>query len=294
MTSAMLSVILVPSADSNLNGSRTARRRQLRPCSVWLALLLASACETLVAFGQPVPSPKRMAQSVSMSGVIVDPNGRALADVEVYSGRATRWETAPQGKARYEILRTGREGRFSLRTDAPFIVFRKAGFESQRVRCVKSVDKVVIKLVPASRPLLACPVNADCASLPRSSFCFPRVAGVSVGRPYSNTDSMSRDFSPHRNRHERLTHDCCGYVSSDGFPLLGDVWESTEYRETVYSVNGVEILDARGISSSGRIWRFLGMAGEYAAYNGYYALDPKDAALLDRTLDGVCIRNPVR
>ncbi len=94
---------------------------------------------------------------------------------------------------------------------------------------------------------------------------------------------MTRDFWPYRNREVRLRHDCCGYVSSDGLPLLGNVWDSVEYKETVYAVAGLVILDARGKTNSGRSWRSLGRAGEYAAYRGY-------DALLDKVIDGVCIQ----
>ncbi len=101
---------------------------------------------------------------------------------------------------------------------------------------------------------------------------------------------MSRDFFSSRNREARLTHDCCGW-SSDGFPDLRYVWQSVAYNETVYEVAGQMVLDAKGTSSAGRIWHFLGTAGEYAGYDGYYGLEANDAALLDKVLDSVCVRN---
>jgi hypothetical protein len=247
-----------------------------------------------MATGQPVTPLKRLAVPVSMSGVILDSSGHAVADVEIYEGRAARSGVAQWGKARWEIVRGEQEGRFSIRTDAPFIVFRKAGFESQRVRCINRPDKTVITLVPASRRLPVRPANSDCAGLPRSAFCFPNVAGIRVGNPYSTGDSTARDFSSFRNKDATLKHDCCGWVTTDGLPALSYMWQSVLYKETVYEVGGLLILDAKGMSSSGKMWHFLGRDGEYAGYNDYRGLDPKDAALLDKLVDGVCIRNRVR
>jgi len=96
-----------------------------------------------------------------------------------------------------------------------------------------------------------------------------------------------------RNRKAGFTHDCCGY-SSEGLPSIGCVWQSVEYRETVYEVGGLEILDVRGRSSSGNMWHFLDRLGEYAGYLDSRAFKANDAALLDKVLDGVCIRKQAR
>jgi len=247
-----------------------------------------------VASGQPVIPLKRLATPVSMSGVILDSSGHAVADVEIYESRAARSGVARWGKARWEIVRGDQKGRFSIRTDAPCVVFRKPGFESLRVRCIQQTKQTVITLVRASRLLPVCSANSECAGLPRSSFCFPKVAGIHAGDPYSTGDSTARDFSSIRNKDATLTHDCCGWVTTDGLPALGDVWQSVSYRETVYEVGGLVILDARGTSSSGSVWHFLGRDGEFAGYQGYSGLDAKDASLLDAVLDGVCIRNRAR
>jgi len=101
-------------------------------------------------------------------------------------------------------------------------------------------------------------------------------------------------FPLFRNKDATLTHDCCGWVTTDGLPALSYVWQSVLYKETVYEVSRLVILDAKGTSSSGRMWHFLGRDGEYAGYNDYRSLESKDAALLDKVLDGVCIRSLTR
>src|SRR5438128_6616058 len=141
-----------------------------------------------LAWGQSGTPLKRLASPVSISGVILDPSGHTVSDVEIYEGRADHSGAGPSGvaqwaKARWEIVRGDQKGRFSIRTDAPFIVFRKPGFESRRVKCINSPNKTVITLVPATRRLPVCSTNTDCAGLPRSAFCFPKVAGVSVSSP---------------------------------------------------------------------------------------------------------------
>jgi hypothetical protein len=232
-----------------------------------------------LAPGQSGTQQRRLASPVSISGVILDPNGHAAADVEVHAGRTTS-----------EIVRTDQHGHFSIRTEVPFIVFRKPGFESKRIRSVNRIEKLSVTLLPAKRQLPACLAKTDYAGLPRGAFCFPKVEGVLIGNAHSNGDSMFRDFFLYRNRQARLRHDCCGYVSSDGLPILGNVWDSVEYQETVYAVARLVILDARGKTNSGARWHFLGRAGEYAAYEGYDRLEPQEAVLLDKVIDGVCIQ----
>ena len=245
-------------------------------------LLLVVPIATL-ASGQ-ADHPKPLPTPVPISGVIVDTSGRPASGVEIYGNLK-----AGHGKAGWQIKTSDREGAFKIRVIAPVIVFRKSGFQSQRLRSVNSPKKIVVTMMPASRNLPVCAQSSECIGVPSSAFCFPRVPGIRVGG-LSGGDSVTRDFFPICNPQSVLRHDCCGYVSSEGLPLWMDVWGSVEYKETVYSVAGVEILDVRGRSSSGRIWRFLGRAGEYAAYDGYHGLKTEEAALLDKVLDGVCIR----
>jgi hypothetical protein len=225
-----------------------------------------------LAVGQSDTHQRRLESPVSMSGAIQDPSGHAVVDVEIRAGRSAS-----------EIVRADQDGRFTIRTDAPFIVFRKPGFESQRIRSVNTIEEMSVTLSPASRQLPVCLASTECTGLPDGAFCFPKVQGIWVGNSFSGGDSMSRDFWSYRNREVNLRHDCCGYVSSDGLPVLGNIWDSVEYQETIYAVAGLVILDARGKTSSGRSWRFLGRAGEYASYRSY-------DALLDEVIDGVCIQ----
>ncbi len=46
------------------------------------------------------------------------------------------------------------------------------------------------------------------------------------------------------------------------------------------------ILDAHGKTSDGKLWRSIGQSGESVFYFGQ---EPRDAALFDRVLDGLCV-----
>src|SRR6266478_1348904 len=101
-------------------------------CSL-MGLLAALAAE------QSDTHQRRLGSPVSMFGVVLDRSRRALVGVEIYAGRFSS-----------EIVRADREGRFTIRTDGPFIVFRKPGFESQRILSVNTIEQMSVTLSPAS------------------------------------------------------------------------------------------------------------------------------------------------
>ncbi|HWC96983.1 MAG TPA: hypothetical protein VG456_09545 [Candidatus Sulfopaludibacter sp.] len=88
------------------------------------------------------------------------------------------------------------------------------------------------------------------------------------------------------NEHTGITHGS-GPMWSFGRPVDTDVWKSVDYSEAIYVTDKLVILDAHGRTSDGKRWRYLGKFGESASYSGVTA----DAArLLDRVLDGMCVR----
>jgi len=74
---------------------------------------------------------------------------------------------------------------------------------------------------------------------------------------------------------------------SFGLPVTSEVWQSTEYQETVFGTDPFITIDARGRTADGKLWRSLSEFGESASYRD---ANEADAHLLDRVLDGVCIR----
>jgi hypothetical protein len=69
-------------------------------------------------------------------------------------------------------------------------------------------------------------------------------------------------------------------------PPAREVWNTLEFSETQRDARGHLVLDARGKTSDGKLWRSIGQFGESAFY---YGQDQKDAILFDRVLDGLCV-----
>lgn len=82
-----------------------------------------------------------------------------------------------------------------------------------------------------------------------------------------------------------------GPMWSFGTPPDRDVWRSVKYEEVVHDVGGLTIIDARGQLPNGDRWRYLGKFGESASYSD---VDEATAEILDKFLDGACIKPTAR
>lgn len=58
------------------------------------------------------------------------------------------------------------------------------------------------------------------------------------------------------------------------------------YKERIRRSDGIQAIDASGQTSYGKLWRWVGVAGESVFY---FDLDADAAATMDRVLDGLCI-----
>ena len=83
-----------------------------------------------------------LAKPVTLSGVVVDTSDTPIQHAEVHYVK--RWDQHVQMADRY--------GRFTIRTRAPSIVFRKRGYDSSFVR-VGQTNNVRIVLQPTNRVL---------------------------------------------------------------------------------------------------------------------------------------------
>lgn len=212
-----------------------------------------------------------------LSGIVADIDGKPLADVWLH-------HTGLQGR----ILKTDAEGRFEIQTRAPAIVFRKDGFKGRYYRIERDAT-VEVKLDPAP-PLKACPSSARCLSIEcfMSAFCLPKVRGVSVTEQGNDSDYAQRQFVIQTPSGSKGIQHAAGPMWGSGLPLDEDVWSAVEYRETDYrDLEGFLVIDARGKASNGECWRILGHAFETASYR---KLPADEASLLDKVLDGVCLR----
>lgn len=213
--------------------------------------------------------------ATAVFGLVADPNGFPVAGVRIdHTGAAG---ASPV---------TDREGRFRFETSAPLIVFRKDGYQSRAVRLTRRPLRIMLR--PAFRELPPCPADAQCADI-GGMFCFPVVPGVEVGGVSLAAGRSLRTFLVDGSGPELLHGFGAGWEMSR--PRDQEVWRSARYSEVTYRVANRSVLSIRGITASGTQWRFFGIAGESA---GYRESDASRAALLDRVIDGVCLRGQRR
>jgi len=218
----------------------------------------------------------RLSQSCSVAGVVVDQQGKPLAEVDVDYA-----ENQQRGN------RTGAQGRFSLETRSPALVLRKPGYRSALLRTQDATNVRVI-LQSDSRRFPNCTNGGEYESLTRwyASFGFPRISGIEAGRQSQDIDYGMRYYRIKKpNGSEGVRHGS-GPNWSSGMPSAMDVWQSVVFEETVFDAGGWSIIEARGQLADGRRWRHLGKFGETASYSH---VDEATAKTLDQVMDGACL-----
>ena len=207
------------------------------------------------ALAQPASQP------FQLDGIVVDQNGHPVAGV---------WLGHTGNRKFPDAHETDRNGRFSLRTRAPRIVFRKPGFQSEAFTARTAADlRISLTRLNETRKFPSCP-GVDLFSKP-SEFTF-KIPPV----PLEFQHGQGRPGFSHGNGY--------GY----GLPPDPYVWQSTIYEEMIYSgERKAFVVDARGLLPNGNRWRFLGTAGESAFYLN---INETAARELDRILDRACIQ----
>ena len=216
---------------------------------------------------------------VTIAGVVTDSDGKPLSDV---------WINHTGG--RMENLKTDSQGRFEITTRAPAIVFRKSGFQSKYWRVSEDHNLTIALAGPAPRAR-KCRALSGCLGLKEflSQFCLPVVRGVNV-KQSNDIDYGQRWFTIKTQSGMTGIQHAAGPMWGPGLPFDQDVWSARDYVETSYlDPAGYGVLDARGKSPDGKSWRVLGRVFETASYRD---VSERDAALLDRVLDGACVQPP--
>ncbi len=241
-------------------------------------ILLGIAGAALLVYSQRLTWYEReilLPKAQAVAGIVVDADGKPVAGAHIDHSDVREQES----------LFTDDQGVFRVRTRAPAVVIRKLGFDGALIR-TGPVGPLRVVLHAATGSIPAC--HDKCVGLdsPKSMFCFPAVAGVDVHGQGRMGESMSRAFLIATRDGPREILLGSGPMWSLGIPYTGDVWESTEYSEKSFAIGDSEIIDARGKTLDGKMWRYIGRFGESASY---YEVDPRDAVLADRFLDGACI-----
>jgi hypothetical protein len=232
-----------------------------------LTVLLAAA---VLAQAQPAGS------LVHVAGFVVDLSGNPVQGAAiVYAGRT--------------IPTTDADGKFEVDTSAPAFVVRKQGFRSEFVRINSAnVPRITIQ---ERKETLTFPTCSEGGLIGikgfQSEFHFRKVRGVVAGRQGGDVDFGQRFYYVETRQGRKGISHGSGVHWGSGLPMDEDVWRSQKYDETVYTVGNETILDARGEFANGGRWRRLDRAGETA---GYSDVDEATARILDRFLNGACLR----
>jgi hypothetical protein len=120
---------------------------------------------------------------------------------------------------------------------------------------------------------------------------FPKMQGVKASPEGRDVDYGMRYYYVKTRRGPKGIMHGFGPTWSWGMPSDNDVSRSVQYEEVAYDAGGITIIDARGQLPNGNRWRYLGMFGESASYDD---IDEATAKVLDRFLDGACLKTRAR
>jgi hypothetical protein len=211
-------------------------------------------------------------------GVVVDPEGRPVPNASIDHSNDLR-----------RAHQTDSDGRFVLDTQAPAIVVRKAGYQSELLRTQNvTTVRVVLRRLTGSQALPACKDEEGYVGIEgwRSVLRFPRIPGVRVSQQGRDIDFGIRCYSVETSEGRKgITHGS-GPLWSFGTPLDDEVWQTSTFAEASIVAGDQTITDARGQLANGRRWRYLGRFGESADYSD---VDETTAKILDQVLDGACL-----
>jgi len=215
-----------------------------------------------------------------ITGVVVDADGKPMAEARIdHSGDRRR------------AYLTDSNGKFELDTDAPALVIRKPGFRSEWLRTPDSLPlRVTLQKVSQDAPFPSCSNKGTYTGIDgwRAVLMFPPIPSVIVSSQSIDTDYATRSYYVETNSGPKGIRHGSGPMWSLGIPSDDDVWRSTEYRETSYEFGRQPIIDGWGKLPNGNHWRYLGKFGESAFYRD---VDAETARILDRVLDGLCVKS---
>jgi hypothetical protein len=221
-------------------------------------------------------------QTKSVSGSVTDEAGAPLQDVTI--------EFPADANTSYPM--TDAEGHFRFAIVADSVIFRRAGFMSQRVTLTDSTDlRITLRRAPFASVAI-CKTNQSCThnSTFESALCFPQVAGIQVGPMRLGIDSAGRDFFTNGQQ----VHVESGDAGRDNLTRDSKLWNSSDFSEHVYVVHQNSLLreqraiDARGRTPDGKYWRYLQARPESVRYSG---VDRATADRFDKLFDGLCERS---
>lgn len=185
-------------------------------------------------------------------GTVTDADGKVLASVRIdHTGTKA-------------VVRTDAVGHFRAVTDAPAIVVRMPGYESQRLRVDGDAEvRIVLKRITSTS-------RCKLSTLPVFKTSKANDIDYSATWFYIDTNDGPQGIVSGR-----------GPSYSLGVPDNDRVWTSADYVEIMYESG---IIDASGHSSDGKYWRLRSIFG---AASQYYNQTRETAEQLDCVMDRV-------
>jgi hypothetical protein len=212
-------------------------------------------------------------------GLVVDPEEKPVPEARLDHTNDNR-----------QLHQTDTNGRFELNTQAPAIVIRKAGFQSELVQMQDATEvRVALRKLTGTRPFPSCSKTGPYEGISGwdASFQFSTVPGVTAGKQGQDADYGMRRYYVDTNQGPKGIMHGSGPLWSFGIPIDRDVWKSVKYEEVTYKFGDFTVMDARGQFQNGNRWRYLGKVGESASYSD---VDEATAKILDKFLDGACLK----
>jgi len=243
-----------------------------------LAIILVMPCVQAQPFQDLL-----LRQTTHIAGVVIDPEGVPVGGAGIY--HSNDWRQAHQ---------TDAEGKFELDTRAPAIVIRKVGFRSEWLRVTEAGElRVRLQKLSESRVFPTCSSTGQYVGMHGwgASFYFPRTSDIKESGQGQDSDYAARSYYVETAQGRKGIRHGSGPMWSFGMPLDQDIWRSVKYEEATYDVGGLTIIDARGQLANDNRWRSLGKFGETASYSD---VDEATAKILDRFLDGACLKRASR
>jgi hypothetical protein len=223
------------------------------------------------------------ATPITVSGITVDSSGKPVQGVRIehIAVRSQIGIVEPSAE-------TDANGGFRFDTIAPAIVFRKNGFDSQfaRIPGSQSELRIVLQAAPVKDAIPIRRTASECVSVTTGILCLPKVKGVQIGNTGGSIDAFERSFTVRTASGPWQMIHGAGPSWGGPNPRSREAWSSVAYKERIREGDGIQVIDASGRTSDGKVWRSVAVSGESAFY---FDLDADAAAIMDRVLDGLCL-----
>jgi hypothetical protein len=211
------------------------------------------------------------ASAATVTGIVTDASGKPVENARIdHTGKivvvaATHLAIKPSPNQ----IRTDSEGHFRVVTDAPAVVVRKPGYESQRVRIAGDAR-----------------VQVTLRRVESTSRCKLSAPPVFRTKQANDVDYTATWFYIKTKDGPKGIISGSGPTYSFGAPSDSDVWTSVEYAEFMYESG---VIDAAGRSADGTYWRSRSIFGAVAQY---YRQNRETAEQLDCVMDRIPVELP--